>query len=259
MVETEDARVKRDGIGRLTGWIVAELIVVVLGVLIALQVEGWRERREARQLETAQLIALHADLRENRVRLDTIRVLQRNVVGAGKAMLSLHAQEERAIEPDSVAHMLGWVLRWEGYEPLSGAYEVMVNSGDIRRVTNVQLLRELAKFSGDVSAGFEDHNESVAHMLEMKNLLAGHGLTGLSSSLRGVLGVPGSPPQSTMDQVLQDRYFMYLLAHRTRLEMNRVARYDHLMATIERALQLIGTELEQRGTPYRRPEELSTR
>ena len=246
----------KDGYRRVGGWLAAELTIVVLGVLIALQVEAWRGGKEAERLETAQLIALHADLRENRVRVDTIRVLQEKVVEAGKTMLSLHGQSAGQVAPDSVANLIAWALRWEGYEPLSSAYDVMVNSGDITRVNDEMLLRELAKFFGEVRAGFEDHEESMALLLDLRRRLADHGLALLSTNLRDALELPGSPTQAAAANVIQDPHFMNLLAYRTRLEMNRVARYQRFRNTIEGAIGLIGAELDARGVAYRQPQDL---
>ena len=47
-----------------------DLLVVVLGIMIALQVDGWRQRREDRELEQVYLRRLREDLQIERGRMD---------------------------------------------------------------------------------------------------------------------------------------------------------------------------------------------
>ncbi len=53
-------------------WLLSELFVVVLGILVAFQVDEWRSERELQEQENAQLYALHADFTENVKRLEGV-------------------------------------------------------------------------------------------------------------------------------------------------------------------------------------------
>ena len=233
----------RDLVGRLS----AEVVVVILSVLVALQLEGRIQDRATFRLETAQLLAIEADLVENLARLDTVMVSQRRAIESGRQVLGIHTGAVPPPAADSLALLLGWSESWWRLEPLTGAYDAMVSSGDVTRLGNQELLRALASFFGDVKAGFEDEVASMDLLAELRRATMGHGLGVVNEVILDEVGTQFPASQAAVGAVVADPVYANLTANRIFLEINRLEYYERLQASIVTMLSLLDAELAFRG------------
>jgi len=226
-----------------------EALVVVVSILAAFQLEEWRDNRAALRIETAQLSAIRADVLENQVRLDTVSSIQRRVVESGQLLLQAHTGLRSDLAHDSIAELLSWATSWWRLEPVTGAYDAMVNSGDVTRLRSQELLRELASFAGDLNADFEDQVESMDLLAEMRRIQMQYGLDIYSRGFWKDLGLSGapSPTPSAVAAIIRDPRYAHLVAIRTLLETNRLEYYERLEGSMARMLRLLDQELALRG------------
>jgi hypothetical protein len=224
-----------------------EASVVILSILAAFQLEEWRDDRAAVRLETAQLALIRADLLENQVRLENVIAMQNRVVTSGKNLLSIYSGESAAPSPDSVASLLDWAESWSRLEPVTGAYDAMVSSGDVTRLRNQELLRELAAFAGDLDAEFEDQDESMSLLAEMRRVVMDYGLDVLSRQRQGRIGLSGSASAQAVAAVLNNQRYAHLVALRTWMETIRLAYLEGLSDSMMRIRTLLEAELAMRG------------
>lgn len=69
--------------GKMTSYLkyaIGEIILVVIGILIALQINTWNEENKNAKKEIAFLINLHEDLRADSIRLDNIKSILKTAV-----------------------------------------------------------------------------------------------------------------------------------------------------------------------------------
>ena len=224
-----------------------ESLVVILSILAAFQLEEWRDDRTAFGVETAQLSAIRGDLLENQLRLDTVSAAQRRAVESGRLLLALHRGTLSGPPADSIAELLDWATSWWRFEPVTGAYESMVNSGDVTRLQSRELMRELASFSGDLNAEFEDQVESMELLAEMRRIQMEYGLGIFSPTLREDIGFGGATSTSDVEVVIRDPRYAHLVAIRTLMEKNRLDYYERLAGAMVRMLSLLEVELAERG------------
>ena len=123
-----------------------ELLVVVIGILIALEVNQWAEQRETRSLEHSYLLRLKEDLqlerdeadRFTRVvndRLDAVALLDR-VAGNPSTPLQ---------DPRSIVCALATVS-WGSFPPVHNiAYDELQNTGRTNLIRSLALRRALAQ------------------------------------------------------------------------------------------------------------------
>ena len=239
--------------GKLVGRLLAELAVVIIGVLIALEFEDRRQSSASVRVETAQLVALRADLVENRVRLDSVRVRQDRSVSAGRLLVALHAGQAERPSDLILAIQLNRAMSWWRFEPVTGAYDAMVSSGDITRLQNQDLIGALASFSGDVQLEFEDHDQSMALWVELRRIQAQHGLDALDPGLLRDLDISLRPSGAALSSMVADPLVGAFVAIRTRLEMNRVELYQRLAVGITDLLNTVEAELAERGASQDQP------
>jgi hypothetical protein len=142
--------------GRSVKAALVEMVLIVAGVLIAFQADEWNDDRKAEAGAQAQLGALVADFQANQARLDTIMQLQDRVVAAQVALLNVvHGHNERP-GADSLEVLISWSYQFFRLEPITGAYDALVSSGDVGRVNDSKLRADLAVFFGHIAKPYED-------------------------------------------------------------------------------------------------------
>jgi hypothetical protein len=133
--------------GRGWGGVLREFAVIVAGVLCALAAQAWWDARQERGRERDYLRQILSDTRENERRVDNaIRVDST----AGRFMSrALDAITSTAPAPpaDSV---VGWILRAgvaSDVQTLTGNYQALIGTGDLRLVRNDSLRALLASYA----------------------------------------------------------------------------------------------------------------
>ena len=143
-------------VGRSIGNALGQVFLIVVGVLIAFQADEWNDDREADNRAQAQLVALAADFRANQARLDPIMRDQDRVVEAQVELLAvIHGHAPRP-PADSLIVLISWGYQFFRFEPITGAYDALVSSGDLGRVRDSELRVELAAFFGHIARPYED-------------------------------------------------------------------------------------------------------
>ena len=225
------------------GWlprIAGEFLLVVVGVLVAFQFDNWRSAQlDARQAQE-QLADVHADLMENQRRLTGVIGDQQMIVETGRALVSI-MDRGADVPGDSVSSLLWGAIAFAEVEPVTSAYDALINSGDMRRIPNPNLLRRLAAFHGELSAGFEDHENSVnlQHSIEvqMSPYIAD------VAPWRTEVGLPEVDPARAARVLVSDKSLEGLLFLKVIFEQNRLGRYQELAAAVDSMLVLVEEEL----------------
>ena len=126
---------------------IAEVALIVTGILVALAVNSWWEDRLERQAETSYLEALNSDFQNNRESLAAAIEEQKNVISEGDQVLRLikdGLNEETSGEFFSkVSNKLYFFFFWT---PITGTYDDLVNSGRLLYIQNSQLRIEMSEF-----------------------------------------------------------------------------------------------------------------
>jgi hypothetical protein len=144
--------------GKYLKYAIGEIILVVIGILIALSINNWNIERLERKNEGLILQDLKVEFLENLK--DAERVYKGNV-GIVSAMSEIQkniAQENfKQQELDSLMY---YVFDWFDYTPKPGASNNLINSGNLNLIRNKELRKLLTLWSG-VDADLDD-DESLA-------------------------------------------------------------------------------------------------
>jgi hypothetical protein len=143
---------------------VGEILLVVIGILIALQIDTWNEARKNRIYEKQVLAQIKLNLMQDR---NTLECIAKNFQGAIEATGKLLDPSARIAFPDSVPYWLGQVAQFDRFQPLTNSYEVLKSKGlDIISSDTVRLLLgqyyddKIATSSqsiGDIEISFNNH------------------------------------------------------------------------------------------------------
>lgn len=133
--------------GRYFKYAIGEIILVVIGILIALQINNWNENRNNRKEEKTILKALQTEISENQLILTLDLEKHNSVFRLIKELSDYISPEPEKIDDnrlDSLMFGLGWL---PGYVPKEGVINSILASGKISLIQNNELNSKLAGWS----------------------------------------------------------------------------------------------------------------
>lgn len=135
------------------------LLVVILGISIAYSLEGWRESRKEKVLETAYLKALQEDLQNDFDQLDTLLKVDLS------RMTMLNRLAEVTYNPAASRDSLGYYIRFlifhQSFEPQRAAYEAITSSGNLNLISDFELRGRLIELYSQWYRGSGQYDEAV--------------------------------------------------------------------------------------------------
>jgi hypothetical protein len=225
--------------------IVGEVLLIIVSVLIAFQLEGVREERQAQSRADAQLRALLADLQDNQQRLQGVIRAQQRVVSAGRTVVRISNGNEPVPAMDSVVFAVSYATQFFRLEPVTGAYDALVASGDLRLIRNDTLRSALANFMSDVREGNED--EEISSLLRVELVGAQSESTSFLSvmrpGLRGLADLPESSTAPNIDALLTNQRYMSFLTLLTGVEGGILNYFLGLEEEVVALIQLVEAEI----------------
>jgi hypothetical protein len=204
-------------LGRLTqaareqNWfaVAVEVLIVVVGVVIAFQITAWGQERELRNREVAQLVALREDFLANRRQLTRVLGSQETTVARQREMLRvIHGVSPRP-GPDTLAGLVFSTITFHRFEPVLGAYAAMLGAGDLRLISYPELRSNLAQFAEMAETGFEDEEQLTYLRVRLFGYLGEHGdiLSIVYPSWREEVSLPASSMTMDFDALLTSHEF----------------------------------------------------
>ena len=225
-----------------SGRALAEFGMIVIGVVLAFQVENFREGRELQERGAIQLEALQSDFSESRVRLDLVMEQQSGLLAAQLELIRIiHGQSERP-GVDSLRYLVERSRRFHRLEPLTGAYDALVASGDLRLIRGEAIRAEMASFIRAVSDGYEDEELSLLLRAELVDAAVSSSeyLSLLEPQRRAQFGFPESSRSPDFDALLSNDRFMSYLTLVHILEAAQQGYLGRLSTSLDRILCLLG-------------------
>ncbi len=137
---------------------IGEIVLVVIGILFALQINNWNMQRIEKKNELSILQDLKVEFQENLK--DAERVFKgnegiHNSMAAIQKNIALENYQQREIDS-----LLYFVFDWFDYTAKPGASNNLINSGNLNLISNKELRKLLTLWSG-VDAELED-DEALA-------------------------------------------------------------------------------------------------
>ena len=216
--------------------VIFQFIGIIIGILIAFQIQNWNSERDAMMSKVQHLQALQADAQENFKRIDDIEGNRERQVVLLEALIAAAANN---VSDDTIRLAIDELLQQDFYSPTSSAYMNLIASGDlnitvpdsIRAIlSNINQLQAKTLLMDAADANFIAEQlepyltkRQVIYLLELK-----------TSNNRADLTIANQQTGRIIKSLLQDRTFIDLIY----LRMNRINE------TIE-ASTLILTQLER--------------
>lgn len=141
--------------GKYFKYAFGEILLVVIGILIALQVNNWNNEKNNRKKESLLLKQIHRDFKSNKEQLDSIVIINKKKQKALTIFL-----DELLAKPDSSA--IDTLLKYAGeiyaiktFNPSNGAVQALISSSSFELIQD-EVLRDLLISWQDV---YKDYSE----------------------------------------------------------------------------------------------------
>jgi hypothetical protein len=134
--------------GKTTNYIkyaVGEIVLVVIGILIALQINNWNENKKKQAFEKETLQQIRANLIKDKLTLKDIKSNFEKAMSSTEKILNTNWTSQ---EKDSIQFWLGDVIQFDRFQPLTNAYEAVKSKG-LDLVTNKQLRFQIGAYYDD--------------------------------------------------------------------------------------------------------------
>jgi hypothetical protein len=132
-------------LGRQSRWFVAELIVIVAGVLIALGIDEWRESLDDAALVEQYLAQLISDLASTEQQLAVDRSNNEPYERAAHELLTGFEGENR-LDLVDLRRLLSEFSNRAGSVPLISTAESMVSAGELRLVRDAGIRAQISRY-----------------------------------------------------------------------------------------------------------------
>jgi hypothetical protein len=138
-------------------WFLAEFVVVVAGVLVALMLNGWAQERQDGQREQAYLRQLHADLIASERDLGEAEEFLDRRAAASARVLHRFWRDEVVVD-DSLIEDLSLPRSTRRFRPVLGTAEALISSGQINLIRSDALRGAILGYVESMKTQLEDIN-----------------------------------------------------------------------------------------------------
>ena len=149
---------------------IGEIVLVVIGILIALAINNYSEREKEHLKEQAFLKEINLDFKSNKAQLDSIISINKVSLHAGERLSEIlklfdfknpKRNESNAQVADSISFYLDLVWKNKSFNPKNGTVEALLNSSSFDLITNDTLRRNLISWKDVLGDYLEEEKFAV--------------------------------------------------------------------------------------------------
>lgn len=150
-----------------------EIVLVVIGILIALAINNYSERKKELKKEQAFLREINLDFKSNKAQLDSIVKINKVSLHAGKRLSEILKlfdfenpirNESNTHVADSISYYNSLVWINKSFNPKNGTVEALLNSSSFNLITNDTLRRYLISWK-DVLGDYLEEEQLAVNFL----------------------------------------------------------------------------------------------
>ena len=236
---------------------IGEVVLVVIGILIALSINNWNEGRKERDKEVKYLKTLKQDLETDLVNLDTMIVDRHKKVTSSHKLLKL--KHPTSLKELKAFDDLIWnVFRWTSFTPRTNTIDELISSGHLNILKNDSIKLYLLNI--------KQMNEEITNVREHMRREYDHYLYDRSMSIRVTLPFVNFEESYYSKSLIKDAELseneLVMLMEQTKILLNdlimrngiRMAaanngllryQYESMVAEIEKLLRLIEGDINE--------------
>jgi len=207
---------------------IGEIVLVVIGILIALQINNWNESRLKRKAEiqfyknTSQQLSDDIESLKSQIRYTNLYFDQFSTA------ISIIDNNDRS-KKDSLGSIAINLLKYSDFDRQGNIYETAVNSGDIKLLNNNNIINGLRKLE-----------ETYIYVNRMETIHF-DALMSMVPDLKQVIRFTSTKVEN--EEMLYDYQFQNLFALSLKIMEEKLTIYNRGISQIEVILKLMNTEI----------------
>ena len=141
-----------------------EMFLLVIGILVALQIDNWNDSRKESVLEAQYYCRLYESALQDKIQINQLQTEMAARLTASIGMLA--ALQEQHPNRDSVAKMMLAAIRLSGsnFKPDTSAFEDIKSSGNLNVLTDTDIKDQISRYYSDVMAIAANHSGNADHI-----------------------------------------------------------------------------------------------
>lgn len=149
--------------GQYLKYAIGEIVLVMIGILLALQVSNWNQERKDRISERKLLDNIHRDFKKNKVSFDTIKVINYRSLASLDSMVALFPLNRDSLK---ITTYFNYDKQIEGitYNAYSSTVESVINSNSLQLIQDEELQQYLVSWK-DVLQDFQEEETAFYKMM----------------------------------------------------------------------------------------------
>ncbi len=150
---------------------VGEIALVVIGILIALQINNLNELKKEQEITNKYLSGFRIDLEKDRMQLDKLITIREKQSSSAKALL--HMLELNELDIDSFYHHYYFLFPFYRFIPNSNTLEEVLNSSHLRFITDEEIKNKIL----DLRSSYKGIQLNEEHVYEDRSVYLYSALT----------------------------------------------------------------------------------
>ena len=234
--------------GKYVQYAIGEILLVVIGILIALQINNWNEQRKNNALEAEYYCRLLVDLEQDG---EQIKVLversQERLKASNQAVRLLQQENPRAIE---VGHQIALSIKaiFTDFKPNNAAFEDLKSGANLNIIKDKNIIKALNSYYNSIESIksvvqingqnavdiYYAHDDSFANGKTPASILYGRFKEGMEDDVRNAITIDTTAILTkSMQNRLYNEVLRYMSANTRQLELyNIIKDYTTSLTTL---------------------------
>lgn len=142
-----------------TRYAIGEIVLVVVGILIALQINTWNQKRISNLEEKAILNNIHVEFSKNKNELVQILKETQKCIATNKELINLFGQREEDLLQINTDSLIFYSFEQVKFTPSENAIHDLIQSGKMRSLNNENLKYLIYEWSSHKDAMVESYGD----------------------------------------------------------------------------------------------------
>lgn len=122
-----------------------EIVLVVIGILIAIQLNAWKTDQEDRSKVLKYMEGLRADLEKDNERMDSLYVFYSGIANSIQLLLTMEDQKQY-LTNEELGKMFNASLEYKKFANKKSTYLSIINEGFINKVNDKNLVNQMIRY-----------------------------------------------------------------------------------------------------------------
>ncbi|MEN0002499.1 MAG: DUF6090 family protein [Bacteroidota bacterium] len=219
---------------------IGEILLVVIGILIALQINNWSEADKDAIKEIHYLKSLRVDLEANQKELERVIAISNSTISAADSLLNIAVGGISDVNTMQTASLVFRTIDASTFINKNATIKELLATGDLKTIAHDYLRSSIANWDAEINGILSYETPNTDNALEHAKIVLKY-----IDVYRGYLNQP-QVTDAMLLNLFNDRDYLNSLSGRIFMPNNLMERYQAQKVKTDTLLQLIEEELAKK-------------